>query len=247
MDRMVYLAMTGAKHAFEAQRVNNHNLANVNTPGFRADLEALQSRPVSGPGHPARVYSEAVGIGADLSSGPLMTTGRELDVAIQGEGWLAVQAADGTEAYTRRGDLQISTGGLLETGDGRLVLGEAGPVAVPPAEQIEIGEDGTVSIVPLGEDEDAVAALDRLKLVNPPEEALAKGEDGLFRRTDGIPAAADAAVRVVSGAREGSNVNAVDALVKMIGHARGYETHVKMIESAREIDETAQRLLRGGG
>lgn len=247
MDRMVYLAMTGAKHAFEAQRVNNHNLANVNTPGFRADLDALQSRPVSGPGHPARVYSEAVGIGADLSPGSLVTTGRELDVAIQGEGWLAVQAADGTEGYTRRGDLQISTGGLLETGDGRLVLGEAGPVAVPPAEKIEIGEDGTVSIVPLGQDETAIAALDRIKLVNPPAAQLRKGEDGLFRLAGGGAAAADAGVRVVSGARESSNVNAVDALVQMIDNARTYETQVKMMQSARENDETAQRLLRGGG
>lgn len=247
MDRMVYLAMTGAKHAFEAQRVNNHNLANVNTPGFRADLEALQSRPVSGPGHPARVYSEAAGIGADLSPGSLVTTGRELDVAIQGEGWLAVQAADGTEGYTRRGDLQISTGGLLETGDGRLVLGEAGPVAVPPAEKIEIGEDGTVSIVPLGQDETAIAALDRIKLVNPPAAQLRKGEDGLFRLAGGGAAAADAGVRVVSGARESSNVNAVDALVQMIDNARTYETQVKMMQSARENDETAQRLLRGGG
>ncbi|PWG62310.1 flagellar basal-body rod protein FlgF [Sediminicurvatus halobius] len=247
MDRMVYLAMTGAKHAFEAQRVNNHNLANVNTPGFRADLESLQSRPMSGPGHPARVYSEAVGMGADLSQGPLVSTGRELDVAIKGEGWIAVQAADGTEGYTRRGDLQISTGGLLETGDGRLVLGEAGPVAVPPAEKIEIGEDGTVSIVPLGQDETAIAALDRIKLVNPPPEQLQKGEDGLFRLAEGGVAAADAGVRVVSGAREGSNVNAVDALVNMIDHSRSYETYVKLMQSARENDETAQRLLRGGG
>lgn len=247
MDRMVYLAMTGAKHAFEAQRVNNHNLANVNTPGFRADLESVQSRPVSGPGHPARVYSEAVGIGADLSQGALVTTGRELDVAIQGEGWLAVQAADGTEGYTRRGDLQISTGGLLETGDGRLVLGEAGPVAVPPAEKIEIGEDGTVSIVPLGQDESAIAALDRIKLVNPPAAQLRKGEDGLFRLAGGGVAEADAEVRVVSGARESSNVNAVDALVKMIDTARTYETQVKLMQSARENGETAQRLLRGGG
>lgn len=247
MDRMVYLAMTGAKHAFEAQRVNNHNLANVNTPGFRADLESVQSRPVSGPGHPARVYSEAVGIGADLSQGALVTTGRELDVAIKGEGWLAVQAADGTEGYTRRGDLQISTGGLLETGDGRLVLGEAGPVAVPPAEKIEIGEDGTVSIVPLGQDESAIAALDRIKLVNPPAAQLRKGEDGLFRLAGGGVAEADAEVRVVSGARESSNVNAVDALVKMIDTARTYETQVKLMQSARENGETAQRLLRGGG
>lgn len=247
MDRMVYLAMTGAKHAFEAQRVNNHNLANVNTPGFRADLQSLQSRPMSGPGHPARVYSEAVGMGADLSQGPLVSTGRELDIAIKGEGWIAVQAADGTEAYTRRGDLQISTGGLLETGDGRLVLGEAGPVAVPPAEKVEIGDDGTVSIVPLGQDETAIAALDRIKLVNPPPEQLRKGEDGLFRLAEGGAAAADAGVRVVSGAREGSNVNAVDALVNMIDHSRSYETYVKLMQSARENDETAQRLLRGGG
>ena len=244
MDRMVYLAMTGAKHSFEAQRVNNHNLANANTPGFRADLEALQSRPMSGPGNDSRVYSEEVGIGSDLSTGSMITTGRDLDVAIKDEGWIAVQAADGTEGYTRRGDLRISNGGLLETGDGRLVLGEEGPVAVPPAEQIEIGEDGTVSIVPLGQDDNALAALDRIKLVNPPPEELEKGDDGLFRLAEGGNAEADAAVRVVSGAQEGSNVNTVDALVKMIDHARSYETHVKMMQTARENDESGQQLLR---
>lgn len=245
MDRLLYLAMTGAKHTLQAQQHTSHNLANANTPGFRADLDAFMSAPVYGPGEPSRVYSQRVDVGADMTHGAVMTTGRDLDIAINGDGWIAVQAADGTEAYTRRGDLRINNAGLLETGTGELVLGNGGPVAIPPAEKLEIGSDGTVSIVPLGQDANVLAVLDRIRLVNPPPESLVKGEDGLFRTADGQPAAPDAAVQVTSGALEGSNVNTVDALVQMIDHARSFETYVKLFGAAKENDENAARLLRG--
>lgn len=244
MDRMVYLAMTGAKHSLEAQHHNNHNLANVDTPGFRADLDALLSAPVSGPGHDSRVYSEELTVGSDFTQGGIVQTGRDLDVAINGDGWLAVQGPDGNEAYTRRGDLQIADGGLLTTGDGNLVMGEAGPVAVPPADEIEIGDDGTISIIPAGQNPNQWVELDRIKLVDPGNENLQKGEDGLFRLADGEEAEADAGVRLVSGAFEGSNVNMVDALVKMIDHARQFETYVKMMSAAEENDQTSSQLLR---
>ncbi|WP_435104253.1 flagellar basal-body rod protein FlgF [Arhodomonas sp. AD133] len=247
MDRLAYLAMTGAKYALEQQRTTSHNLANANTPGFRADLEALVSREVEGPVRPSRVYGEEVRTGSDFSQGALTTTGRELDVAVSGEGWLAVQASDGTEAYTRRGDLRITEGGLLETGDGHLLMGNGGPVAVPPAEKIEIGADGTVSVVPKGQGANAMVTVDRIKLVNPPPESLSKGEDGLFRLADGETAPADAGVKVTSGALESSNVSAVDSLVEMIDHARRFETYIKMIDTARQTDEAGQRLLRSGG
>lgn len=244
MDRYLYLAMTGAKHALKAQQVNNHNLANANTPGFRADLNSLLSRPMTGPGYPSRVYSVETSLGSSFTQGHIMTTGRDLDVAINGPGWLAVQARDGTEAYTRRGDLQVASGGLLETGDGQLVLGNGGPVAVPPAKRVTIGTDGTITVIPVGQPDNAPVVLDRLRLVNPPAAQLQKGDDGLFHLKGGGTAAPDARVSVVSGALEGSNVNTVDALVTMIDNARHFETYVKLMETAKSDDEAGQRLLR---
>lgn len=247
MDRMLYLAMTGAKHSLQAQQHNNHNLANLNTPGFRADLDAMLSAPVNGPGHPSRVYAQETGIGSDFSQGPMMSTGRDLDVAINGEGWIAVQAPDGSEAYSRRGDLRINASGLLENGAGQLVLGNAGPIAIPPAQKLEIGVDGTISVIPLGQSANTLAVVDRIRLVKPDNAQLVKGEDGLFRQKNGAPAEPDAAVQLTSGTLEGSNVNSVDALVKMIDQARSYETYVKLIASAKQNDETSSRLLRSGG
>ena len=244
MDRFLYIAMTGAKHALKAQQVNNHNLANANTPGFRADLDGLLSQSVTGPGYASRVYSVETALGSSMTPGHLTSTGRSLDVAVNGEGWFAVQARDGTEAYTRRGDLQIANGGLLQTGDGHLVLGNAGPVAIPPAKQITVGQDGTITIIPVGQSDNAPVVLDRLRLVNPPSTALRKGDDGLFRLNGGEPAEADAGVSVASGALEASNVNTVDALVNMIDNARHFETYVKLMETAKSNDEAGQRLLR---
>lgn len=246
MDRMIYLAMTGAKHAMQQQQVTAHNLANTNTTGFRADLASLMSRPVYGPSQPSRVYSVAQSVGSDLSQGAMITTGRELDIAINGKGWIAVQAADGTEAYTRRGDLRITTGGLLQTGSGELVLGNNGPLAIPPAEKIEIGSDGTISVVPIGQPESSLAVVDRIKLVDPSAGALAKGADGLFRLGGGGVAAADAGVTVVSGALEASNVDMVDSLVQLIDNARRFEAYVKLMETAKRNDEAGQTLLRQG-
>lgn len=247
MDRVLYLAMTGAKHALQAQQHNNNNLANLNTPGFRADLAAVQSAPVHGPGHPARAYAQTSTIGSDLRQGAMLTTGRSLDVAINGDGWIAVQSADGGEAYSRRGDLRINASGLLENGAGELVLGNAGPIAIPPADQLEIGSDGTISIVPLGQEANTLAVVDRIRLVSPDGSDMVKGEDGLFRQRDGAPAQPDAAVQISGGVLESSNVNSVDALVKMINTARNYETYVKLISTTKQNDETSSRLLRSGG
>jgi flagellar basal-body rod protein FlgF len=247
MDRVLYLAMTGAKHALQAQQHNNNNLANLNTPGFRADLAAVQSAPVHGPGYQARAYAQTGTIGSDLRQGAMLTTGRALDVAINGDGWIAVQAPDGSEAYSRRGDLRINAAGLLENGAGQMVLGNAGPIAVPPADQLEIGSDGTISVVPLGQAANTLAVVDRIRLVNPDNTEMVKGDDGLFRLRDGAPAAPDAAVQVSGGVLESSNVNSVDALVRMIDNARSYETYVKMIATTKQNDEASSRLLRSGG
>ncbi|MCK9530848.1 MAG: flagellar basal-body rod protein FlgF [Gammaproteobacteria bacterium] len=244
MDKMLYIAMSGAKQTVLAQVVNTNNLANVSTTGFKADLAQFRAMPVFGAGMPTRVYAMAERPGSDMSHGPLTTTGRELDLAVRGEGWIAVQAPDGSEAYTRAGDLRLDSMGMLVNGAGYPVLGNAGPIAVPPFEKIEIGVDGTISIRPVGQAPNVLAEVERIKLVNPPAEELTKGQDGLMHRTDGQPAPADAAVHLVSGALEGSNVSAVESMVNMITLARQYEAQLKMMETAKDNDAAADQLLR---
>src|SRR5208283_937217 len=193
MDRLVYVAMSGAKETLRAQAANNHNLANANTNGFRADLSAFQTQNVVGPGLPSRAYATNDQAGWDASSGSLDATGRDLDVAIKGPGWIAVQASDGTEAYTRAGDLHVDPTGTLMTATGNTVLGDAGPISVPPYTTINIGTDGSVSIVPRGQTPMTVSTIGRIRLVNPPASELTRGTDGLFRTGSGT-AAADASV-----------------------------------------------------
>lgn len=247
MDRMLYLAMTGAKQMMTAQAVNTNNLANASTTGFKADLEQFRSMPVFGPGLPSRVYAMSERPGTDFTPGPINTTGRPLDVAVRGQGWMAVQAPDGTEAYTRAGDLRIDSNGLLVTGAGHPVLGDGGaPIAIPPAEKLEIGVDGTISIRPVGQEASTLAEVDRIKLVNPNYQDLSKGEDGLMRLANGELAPADAAVQLASGALEGSNVNTVEAMVNMIELARQYETQVKMMRAAKDNDEATSQMMRLG-
>lgn len=244
MDKYLYIAMTGAQQTLRAQAVNTHNLANASTSGYRADLAAFESFLVrDGVTDSARVNAVARGIGFDASAGPIQHTGRDLDVAINGPGWLAVQAFDGSEAYTRAGDLRVSANGVLETGAGHPVVGDGGPIAIPPAESVHIGRDGTVSIVPLGQRANVQAEVGRIRLVNPPPDELARGEDGLFRMRDGSLPPADAAVTLTQGALEGSNVNTTEALINMIELARRYETQVKLLRTAEQNDERAASLM----
>jgi flagellar basal-body rod protein FlgF len=246
MDRLLYVAMTGARETMQAQAVNAQNLANASTTGFRADLQSFQSLPVNGPGYASRVYGMAEGQGIDASPGPAIGTGRELDVAINGDGWIAVQGPDGNEAYTRAGDLRVDSLGLLRTGTGRPVMGNGSPIAVPPFEKIEIAGDGTITIRPLGQGPNALAVVDRIKLVNPPSSELVKGADGLIHRKGGGPAEADASVEIQVGALESSNVNTVEAMVNLIQLARQYETQVKMMQNAEENDKASAQLMRMG-
>ena len=245
MDRMLYVAMTGARELMIAQAAISNNLANVSTPGFKADFAQQRAMPLFGEGYDSRVFAMTERPATDFAQGPLQTTGRELDLAISGDGWMAVQAPDGSEAYTRAGDLRLSPLGLLVTGAGHPVIGDGGPITVPPAEKIEIGNDGTISLRPLGQSAEALVVLDRIKLVRPDVTSLEKGEDGLIRIKDGGgPAEADAQVRLVSGTLEHSNVNMVDALVDMIDNARRYELQVKLMRTSEEDDAAASQLLR---
>lgn len=245
MDRMLYLAMSGAQQVMLGQAVTTNNLANASTPGFKQDLAQFRSMPVFGPGFPSRVYAMTERPGVNFESGPLNTTGRELDMAVNGKGWIAVQAADGSEGYTRAGDLRISSGGLLVTGAGYPVLGNGGgPIAIPPSEKLEIGVDGTISIRPVGQAANVLAEIDRIKLVNPPEEDMTKGRDGLMRLKNGDLEPADASVRLISGALEGSNVSTVEAMVKMIDMSRSFEMQIKAMKTAEETDAAADKLMR---
>jgi flagellar basal-body rod protein FlgF len=246
MDRMLYVAMAGAKETLRAQTVNNHNLANVSTTGFKADLAAFQSRAVDGSGFASRVYAQNTTTGWDSTSGALMTTGRDLDVAVKGPGWIAVQDANGKEAYTRAGDLQLDPAGALTTATGRPVLGDGGPIVVPPYSSIFFARDGSISIVAQGQGPETTSTIGRLKLVNPPGDQLERSDDGLFRMRDGSEAPSDAAVQVSAGALETSNVNAAEAMVNMIELARHFEMQVKAIRNAEENGAAAAQLMRLG-
>ena len=246
MDRMLYVAMTGAKETLNAQAVNNHNLANASTTGFRAELSAFQSRAVDGSGYASRVYATNASTGWNNQSGALLSTGRELDVAINGDGWIAVQGPDGKEAYTRAGDLQIDANGQLTTGTGHPVLGDGGPITVPPYTSIFFARDGSISVVAQGQTPDTTATVDRIKLVKPADAAIERGSDGLFRMKDGTDAPPDATVNLSSGTIESSNVNTADAMVTMIELARHFEMQVKAIRNAEENGAAAAQIMRLG-
>lgn len=246
MDKALYVAMTGAKNNMLAQTVAANNLANVSTTGFRADFVQARSMPVYyGSGQPTRAYALTEVPATNLAQGPLSQTGRELDVGIEGSGFIAVQANDGTEAYTRAGSLYVDNLGLLRTGSGLPVMGNGGPVAIPPAEKIDIAQDGTISAVPLGLTAEGMVVVDRIKLVNPLANDVYKAPGGLMRsKNPGAEVPADANVKLVSGFLEGSNVNAVSELTDMLELARQYEMQVKIMQTAKEHSESSARLLQ---
>ena len=240
MDRVIYLAMAGAKATLQRQDVLAHNLANASTNGFRAEMTAFRAVPVRGDGASTRVYALESTPGYNPEPGPVSATGRSLDVAVTGQSWLAVQALDGTEAYTRNGSLDVNSEGLLVSRSGLPVLGDGGPITVPANATVTIGADGSLSAsVGNGRPQ----GIGRLKLVTP-EAPLLRGEDGLFRGADGdLPA--DATARVQAGALEGSNVSPVESMVAMIAAARQFEQQMKMLQSAQEREQSASKLLAG--
>ncbi|MGE3296930.1 MAG: flagellar basal-body rod protein FlgF [Porticoccaceae bacterium] len=246
MDRLLYVAMSGARQLLHAQNLVANNLANANTTGFRVDRLSMEALPVYGPGQPARVYVQARGTGPDTKAGAFVPTGRELDVAVSGAGYIAVQGPDGREGYTRAGNLQLSANGQLTTGQGWPVLGNGGPIAIPPTEKIEIGADGTISAVSVGQDAATLSVLDRIKLVAPDERALTKTAQGLLRLSNGAEAAPDAEVTLVSGQLESSNVNAIEQMTAMIDYARQYEMQIKMMSTARDNADRSAALMQLG-
>jgi flagellar basal-body rod protein FlgF len=244
MDRSLYVAMTGATQIMRAQDAVSHNLANASTVGFKSELSAFQSLPVQGAGQATRINAIAQGQGQDNSQGMISSTGRPLDVAVKGSGWIAVQAPDGTEAYTRAGDLQLTADGGLTDAAGNPVIGNGGPINLPDSAQLAIGDDGTISAVPMGGGPNTIAALDRIRLVNPDPTQLVQGGDGLMHMNGGGQADPDLNVKVTAGALEGSNVNPSSELVKMIALSRQYDMQIKSIKSSEDNADAAIKLLQ---
>lgn len=245
MDRGLYIAMTGAKNNMMAQTNHANNMANLGTTGFRADFEQSRSMGVYyGDGQPTRAYALTESPTADFSHGALQQTGNPMDIALQGDGFIAVQAPDGSEAYTRAGNLTIDASGTLRTANGLAVLGNSGPISLPPMEKMEVGSDGTISIIALGQGAETMVDTNRIKLVNPDVKNLKKGEDGLFRQRDGLTAEPDASVRVVSGMVEASNVNAVNEFTQILSLSRQYEMQVKLMKSMEDNSAASAQLMQ---
>ncbi len=243
MDRLIYTAMTGASQAFMRQAGVANNLANASTTGFRAMEHRFRAVPVQGPGAPTRAFVVDASVANVFDQGPMMATGRPLDVAVQGAGWIAVEGANGVEAYTRAGNLQVNVNGQLQTASGLNVLGDGGPIAIPPDNNITISPDGTVSAVPFFGTPNNVNVVGRIKLVNPPEDQLVRGDDGLFRMPGGAPVEVDENVKLAAATLEGSNVNPVDSMVSMISLARQFETQIKMLQTADANAAKAGQIL----
>lgn len=245
MDRMIYTAASGAQSMMTRQDVIANNLANVSTPGFRAEKVAFRVAPIEGQGLATRAFVADSTTGADLTQGSITTTGRTLDVALLGQGWFSVQADDGSEAYTRGGSFALDDQGTLKTAGGRAVLGDGGPISIPPGSSISIGADGTVTATPLT-GKSTPQAVGKLKLVNPPASDITRGADGLFRTKSGNPADADPALRVASGSIESSNVNAIEMMTSMISLARQYDLQAKLMQTADSAAQKGTQLLAAG-
>jgi flagellar basal-body rod protein FlgF len=245
MDKAVYLAMSAGQNIMSAQAVHANNLANVNTSGFQADFAQARAMGLYyGDGHPTRAYAMTENPGTNFNRGSLKETGRDLDMAVDGDGWIAVQTPDGGEAYTRAGSLKVDVQGRLLTGNNLPVLGNGGPIALPPFDKVTLGADGTITVQPEGQTAEVLATVDRIKLVNPDYVDLIKGRDGLIRHKNGDVQQPDASVRLEAGFLESSNVNAVDELTHITALARQFEINIKMMKVMEDNSAAATQILR---
>lgn len=244
MDKLVYVAMSGAKNMMQAQGTHSNNLANVDTQGFKEDFIQARSMPMFGETHPTRVFAEVEKPGTNFAPGVMKQTGNPLDVAVKADGFFTVLDDQGQEAFTRNGGFFVDINGFMRTHSGQTVMGNAGPMIIPPFETFEVGVDGSVSIRPLGQGTETIAEIDRIKLVNPDTQQLEKGEDGLFRRKDGEFEPAAAEVEVQTGFLEGSNVNPVHSLLSILSLSRQFEMTMKVMKEAEEMDRSTDVLIR---
>ena len=243
MDRLIYVGMTAAKHTMAQLASTSQNLANVRTTGFKADIHMFSAIPVHGPGNPTREFVVNSTVGSDFTQGVITQTGSPLDLAISGSGWFTVQMPDGSEAYTRAGGFKLDPTGMLRTASGLPVMGINGTISIPQGSSVTIAKDGTVSVVPSGNNPNAVAVLGQLKLVNPPESGMVKGADNLFRMKSGSPAAPASNVTVLSGSLESSNVDMIDCMLNLIDLGRDFDMQMKLLQSADNNASKASALL----
>ena len=243
MDKLIYTAMVSGKHTMAQMDTVTHNLANISTDGFKAQVDSFRAVPKLGTDLPVQTFVVNATIGADLSSGVIHETGRALDVAVQGSGWLVVKGADGKDAYTRAGSLKTDANGVLQTQRGLNVVGSTGDITIPPDVTLTIAKDGTIATIPVGNVVANSDLIGQLKLVNPPDNTLVRGDDGLFRTKDGSQPEADPNVAVVSGSIESSNVNPVESLVNMITLARAFDLHMQLLTNAQTNDAKASTIL----
>ena len=247
MDRLIYTAMTGASQTLSRQAAVAHNLANVSSTGYRAEEHRLRAVQVISnaqqKGLPTRAFAADASTHTDFTPGPMMHTGRQLDIAVQGNGWIALQMPDGSEAYTRNGNFELNVNGIVQTRNGIPVQGDGGPIAVPPDVKLSVGVDGTISALPESGAQNTVSVIGRFKLVSPPDADLVRGEDGLFRMRDRSAAPTDERVKVAAGSLEGSNVNPAEQMVSMISLARQFEMQMKMLSTADANDKAATQIL----
>ncbi len=246
MDKALYIAMTGAKHNLQAQSVYANNLANANTTGFKQDMVLAKTSKVEADNDmfDSRAFALVNGTTTDFSAGPLQETGRDLDIAIADNAWLAVQDVDGNEYLTRSASLNVDANGQLVTDRGDVVVGNGGPIAIPPYESIEVGIDGSITVRGKGQGPEVLVTVDRLKLVSPDTADLVKNNDGNIVMRDGAEAEIDPSARIVSGFVEGSNVNTVNAMIEMLVLARQYETQVKMMQTVGDANEQSSRMMQ---
>lgn len=243
MDRLIYTSASAMRDAMSRQAITANNLANVGTSGFRAEMASAKASTIRD-GIGSRVRPPQEMTAADMGQGAIQQTGRDLDIALNGDALLAVQSVEGDEAYTRRGDLQLSDSGLLTTGDGLPVLGDQGPITLPPADKISITKDGAIWIVPQGGDAANPQQVERIKLVSPQGSKIGKALDGLFRVEGGGALPSDPNARLTPASLEGSNVNASAALIDMIDASRAWESQIKLITTAQELDQSSADLMR---
>ena len=246
MDRLIYTAYSGLSDSMISQQVIASNMANAQTIGFRAEMLNHQATTLKGPSIEARAMTQGEARGANMKQGAVIETGNPLDIALSGRTMLAVQGEDGEEAYTRRGDLTVDASGVMSNGDGRPVIGDAGPITVPPGARITIAPDGSVLAATPENPDQPPQVVGRIKLVGTAGSRIEKGLDGLFRVFGGGALPEDEEARVTSGALEQSNVDATHVLVEMIEAQRLFDMRTKLVATARELDEGSASLMRLG-
>ncbi|PKM18283.1 MAG: flagellin biosynthesis protein FlgF [Gammaproteobacteria bacterium HGW-Gammaproteobacteria-15] len=242
MERLIYTAVSGAELNQTALRVSANNLANVNTPGFKADIEQAQAMMIAGDGFRTRYQAQLLPVFTNLANGPVQQTGRDLDIVLSDGGFLAIADANGNEAYTRAGNLQVDADGRLML-NGYAVQGEQGDIVLPEFGDIDISSDGTINLLPVGGG--VIAQEGRLKMVSVGNDTLVKGLDGLLRPQQQEQLPADLAITLRTGVLEGANVNAVEEMVNTMNISRQFEMNIRMMKTADELAVAGNKLVSG--